>query len=142
MSTAELQLALPEIFIAIMACVILIADLFISDKRRGLTHTLALVTLVFLAIITLRMLWPVGSSETAFYDTFVRDRFGDVLKLFSYLILFAVFIYAKHFLRMAGLYRGEFYALSLFALLGVMIMISAGSMLTLYLGLELLALSS
>ena len=142
MSTAELQLALPEIFIAIMACVILIADLFISDKRRGLTHSLALITLVFVAIITLRMLWPVGAGETAFYDTFVRDRFGDVLKLFSYLILFAVFIYAKHFLRMAGLYRGEFYALSLFALLGIMIMISAGSMLTLYLGLELLALSS
>ncbi|MEM7054317.1 MAG: NADH:ubiquinone oxidoreductase subunit N, partial [Pseudomonadota bacterium] len=128
MTIAELQLALPEILIAVMACVILIADLFISDKRRGLTHALALITLAFAVIITLRMLWPVGTSELAFYDTFVRDRFGDVLKLFSYVILFAVFIYAKHFLRMANLYRGEFYALSLFALLGVMIMISAGSM--------------
>ncbi len=142
MNIVEIQLALPEIFIAVMACVILIADLFISDRRRGLTHLLALITLAFVTIITLRMLWPVGASELAFYDTFVRDRFGDVLKLFSYLILFAAFIYAKHFLRMANLYRGEFYALSLFALLGVMIMISAGSMLTVYLGLELLALSS
>ena len=139
---SELQLALPEIFVAIMACAVLVADLFVTDQRRGLTHTLAVLVLVFAAIITLRVMVPVGESVLAFSDTFVRDRFGDVLKLFAYLVLAGVFVYAKHFLRGAGLFRGEFYSLSLFALLGVMIMVSAASMLTVYLGLELLALSS
>lgn len=142
MSLNELQLALPEILIATMACVVLIADLFVSERRRGLTHTLAILALVFAAILTSRLMLPAGETVRAFSDTFVRDRFGDVLKLFAFLTLGAVFVYAKHFLRRAGLFKGEFYALGLFALLGVMIMISAGSMLTLYLGLELLALSS
>ncbi len=142
MSVSELQLALPEIFIAAMACVVLVADLFVTESRRGLTHTLALMVLAFAVIITLRMMTPAGEAVLAFSDTFVRDRFGDIVKLFAYLVLMGVFVYSKHFLRMAGLFKGEFYSLSLFALLGVMIMISAGSMLTVYLGLELLALSS
>ncbi|NCO19762.1 MAG: NADH-quinone oxidoreductase subunit NuoN, partial [Gammaproteobacteria bacterium] len=121
---------------------VLIADLFVTEQRRGLTHTLAILTLVFAAIVTMRLMMAPGEVATAFAETFVRDRFGDVLKLFAYLTLAMAFVYAKHFLRSAGLFKGEFYALSLFALLGVMIMISAGSMLTLYLGLELLALSS
>src|SRR6056297_3011882 len=142
MIVSELQLALPEIFIAAMACVVLIADLFVSDERRGLTHSLALLVLAFAGIITLRLMMPAGETVTAFSETFVRDRFGDIVKLFGYLVLIGVFVYSKHFLRMAGLFKGEFYALSLFALLGVMIMISAASLLTVYLGLELLALSS
>lgn len=142
MILSELQLALPEIFVAAMACVVLVADLFVTEKRRGLTHTLAVLVLVFAAIISLRVMMPVGESIVAFSGTFIRDRFGDVIKLFAYLVLAGVFVYAKHFLRAAGLFKGEFYALSLFALLGVMIMVSAASMLTVYLGLELLALSS
>jgi len=142
MMLTDLQLALPEIFVGAMACVVLIADLFVTEQRRGLTHTLALLVLVFAAIITLRVMVPVGESVLAFSETFVRDRFGDVIKLFAYLVLAGVFVYAKHFLRVAGLFKGEFYSLSLFALLGVMIMVSAASMLTVYLGLELLALSS
>jgi NADH-quinone oxidoreductase subunit N len=142
MSLSELQLALPEIFVAVTACVVLLADLFVSERRRGLTHTLALLGLFFSGIITLRVMMPVGETALAFSDTFLRDRFGDVLKLFAYLVLIGVFVYSKHFLRAAGLFRGEFYSLSLFALLGVMIMVSAGSLLTVYLGLELLALSS
>jgi len=142
MSISELQLALPELFVAAMGCVVLIADLFVSEKRRGLTHTLALIALAFAAIITYRVMVPAGQTLLAFSETFVRDRFGDVLKLFAFLTLGGVFVYAKHYLRQAGLFKGEFYALSLFALLGVMVMVSAASMLTLYLGLELLALSS
>lgn len=142
MSIAELQLALPEIFVLTMACVILLADLFISDERRGMTHLLASVTLIFAALITMRLQMPAGEVLYAFGDTFMRDRFGDILKLFTYITLLAVFIYAKHYLRNFKLFKGEFYTLSLFALLGTMVMISAASMLTVYLGLELLALSS
>ncbi|MDZ7790207.1 MAG: NADH-quinone oxidoreductase subunit NuoN [Xanthomonadales bacterium] len=142
MTIAELQLALPEIFVLSMACVVLLADLFISDQRRGLTHTLAVVTLVFAAILSLRLMMAPGEEVLAFSDTFIRDRFGDVLKVFCYLILIGVFVYAKHYLRQFGLFKGEFYTLSLFALLGTMVLISAGSLLTVYLGLELLTLAS
>ncbi len=142
MTIAELQLALPEIFVLSMTCVILLADLFISDERRGLTHMLAVVTLVFAAILSLRLMMAPGEVAYAFSDTFIRDRFGDVLKVFCYVILIGVFIYAKHYLRQFNLFKGEFYTLSLFALLGTMVLISASSLLTVYLGLELLTLAS
>ena len=142
MTLAELQLALPEIFLLSAACAILLADLFIPDERRGLTHMLAVAALVFTAILTLRLMMPPGDVVYAFSETFIRDRFGDVLKVFSYLILAGVFVYAKHYLRRFGLFKGEFYSLSLFALLGVMVLISSANFITLYLGLELLALST
>src|SRR5699024_5605544 len=142
MTISELQLALPEIFVLGMTCVVLLADLFISDARRGLTHTLALVTLVFATILSLGSMMAPGQVEHAFSDTFVRDRFGDVLKVFSYLIFIGVFVYAKHYLREFNLFKGEFYTLSLFALLGMMVLISAGSLLTVYLGLALMLLPS
>src|SRR6056297_1507920 len=142
MTIAELQLALPEIFLLAAACSILLADLFISAERRGLTHMLALVALVFTAILTIRLMMAPGEVAYAFSETFVRDRFGDLLKVFSYLILAGVFVYAKHYLRAFDLFKGEFYTLSLFALLGVMVLISSSSLITLYLGLELLALST
>ena len=142
MTIAELQLALPEIFVLSMTCVVLLADLFISDERRGLTHMLAVITLVFAAILSLRLMMAPGEVAYAFSDTFIRDRFGDVLKVFCYVILIGVFIYAKHYLRQFDLFKGEFYTLSLFALLGTMVLISASSLLTVYLGLELLTLAS
>jgi NADH-quinone oxidoreductase subunit N len=67
---------------------------------------------------------------------------GDVLKLFSYLILGLVYIYSKFCLRQFRMFRADFYTLSLFALLGVMLLISANSLVTIYLGLELISLSS
>lgn len=142
MMLLDLQLALPEIFVLTMACVVLLADLFIPAKRRGLTHLLATLVLIFAAILTARLMMSPGEVAYAFSGTFVRDRFGDILKIFAYLTLAGVFVYAKHYLRQFDLYKGEFYTLSLFALLGIMVMISAASLLTLYLGLELLALST
>ncbi len=142
MTLIDLQLALPEIFVLSMTCILLLADLFIPAHRRGLTHLLAMLTLIFSAILTVRLMMPAGQEALAFSGTFIRDRFGDILKIFSYLTLAAVFVYAKHYLRQFDLLKGEFYSLSLFALLGIMVMISAGSMLTLYLGLELLALAT
>ncbi|MDH3788119.1 MAG: NADH-quinone oxidoreductase subunit NuoN, partial [Xanthomonadales bacterium] len=82
------------------------------------------------------------ASETAFNGSFIRDSMGDVLKLFSYLILGLVYIYSKFCLRQFRMFRADFYTLSLFALLGVMLLISANSLVTIYLGLELISLSS
>src|SRR5688572_30292835 len=136
---ADLQALLPEIFMCSAAFALLMVDLFLSPQRRGLTHFLALLVLVAAAVLTAR---DIGPEVTAFGGMFVRDTAADVLKLGVYAVTALAFVYAKPFLQDRDLFKGEFYALALFAVLGMMLMISAGSMVTLYLGLELLALSS
>jgi NADH-quinone oxidoreductase subunit N len=135
------MLAAPEICVLIMACVILCADLFIREGRRGIIHMLAIITLVFAGIITLRAEYDTAGS-VAFNGMFIRDPMGDVLKLFSFVVLAMVYTYSKYYLRRFNMFRADFYTLSLFALLGVMLLISANSLITIYLGLELISLSS
>jgi len=141
MNTSNLMLAAPEICVLIMACVILCADLFIREERRGIIHMLAIITLVFAGIITLRAEYDTAGS-VAFNGMFIRDPMGDVLKLFSFIVLAMVYTYSKYYLRRFNMFRADFYTLSLFALLGVMLLISANSLITIYLGLELISLSS
>ena len=144
MNTTNMLLAAPEFWVLIMACVILIVDLFLREERRGIIHMLAMITLVFAAIITVRAdyLSEGLRSATAFNGSFIRDPMGDVLKLFSFFVLGIVYIYSKFCLRQFRMFRADFYTLSLFALLGVMLLISANSLVTIYLGLELISLSS
>ncbi len=144
MNTTNMLLAAPEFWILTMACVILIADLFIREERRGIIHLMAMLSLIFAAIITLRgdYLSEGLRLATAFNGSFIRDPMGDVLKLFSYFILGMVYIYSKYYLRQFRMFRTDFYTLSMFALLGVMLLISANSLLMIYLGLELTSLST
>lgn len=138
------MLAASEIWVLCMACFILVVDLFLRPERKGIIHMLAMLTLIFAAIITLRGDYASAGQSTAFAfnDAFIRDPMGDVLKLFSYLILGFVFVYAKFYLRQFKMFRADFYTLTLFALLGIMLLISANNLLMIYLGLELSALSS
>jgi NADH-quinone oxidoreductase subunit N len=144
MNGANFLLAAPEIWVLTIACVILVSDLFLSESRRGIIHLLALLGLVFAAILTLRADYLDSGQRTvtAFSGNFVRDPMGDVLKLFSYIVLAFVFVYAKHFLRQFRMFRGDFYTLSLFALLGIMLLISANTLVMVYLGLELTSLAT
>lgn len=144
MNTTNMLLAAPEFWVLTMACVILIADLFIREERRGIIHMMAMITLIFAAIITVRgdYLSAGLRSATAFNGSFIRDPMGDVLKLFSYFVLGMVYIYSKFCLRQFRMFRADFYTLSLFALLGVMLLISANSLVMIYLGLEMTALST
>ncbi len=140
----ELVVVLPEIIVLSMACVVLLLSLVIKPEQDGLLVSATLITLVFAALVTLRDYFGADafSPTTAFEGTFVRDAFGDVLKLFMYLVMAAVAVFAKQYLRNRSLFRGEYFALLLFALLGMMIMASGKNLIVLYLGLELLALSS
>ncbi len=144
MTRMDFLLIAPELWILTMTCVILIVDLYIKEERRGIVHLLGMVTLIFAAIITLRGDFGIDgtNSALAFNGTFIRDQMGDVLKLFSYLVLAIVFIYAKFCLREFRMFRSDFYTLTLEALLGIMLLISANNLVMVYLGLELLALSS
>jgi NADH-quinone oxidoreductase subunit N len=135
----ELAPLVPECFLLGAICVILIADLFISQQRRGLTHFLAVVALLITAILTLR---PHPELQQAFGRMFVRDALADLLKVSILLVTAAVFTYAKPYLKARQLFQGEYYVLCLSAVLGMMLLVSAGNLLMIYLGLELLALSS
>jgi NADH-quinone oxidoreductase subunit N len=135
----NLQAAAPEIFILGAVSIILMIDLFLDDARRHWTYSLTLITLGVAAVITMA-----GGGEPAvhaFNGMFVVDRMAVVLKLFVYLGVAAILVYSREYARTRQLFRGEFFALALFATLGMLVMISASHLLTLYLGLELLSLS-
>lgn len=131
--------AIPEMFVLSMACIILIADLYISDDKKVLTYLMSLATLVVAAMLTIN--YHSSDIIITFSGTFIKDPMADVLKLFIFLVTAVVFIYARGYLADRDLFRGEFYVLGLFGVLGMMIMVSAHSFLTIYLGLELLSLS-
>jgi NADH-quinone oxidoreductase subunit N len=84
---------------------------------------------------------PAQQTTLAFSNMFVRDPMGDVLKACIFIAGLVVFTYSRGYLQTRDMYRGEFYVLGLFAILGMMILVSAASLLTIYLGLELLSLS-
>ncbi|MGO8754915.1 MAG: NADH-quinone oxidoreductase subunit NuoN [Gallionellaceae bacterium] len=129
----------PEIFLLVMACTILIVDLLIAGADRTVTYILVQLTLLGCAVITVGTHVP--GVAYLFHNTFVDDLMSDVLKLLSYLAVSMMLVYSRNYLMVRGLFSGEFMALTLFALLGMMVMISASHFLTLYLGLELLSLS-
>lgn len=134
----NMHLAIPEIFILSMACIILVVDLFLTDKNRHITYLLSQLTLVVAFFLTLNLF----SDETIriFSNTFVADPMSSVLKLGVYIATFVTFLYSKDYLKERNIFSGEYFVLGLFGVLGMMIMISASSFLTLYLGLELLSL--
>jgi NADH-quinone oxidoreductase subunit N len=136
---SEFMVILPEIFVLSMACVILVLDLFLSDKERFISYWLTQITLVFAAVITLSV--SNGQTELVFFGTYIADAMGSTLKVFIYLVTALAFLYSRHYLSERGLFKGEYYVLGLFGMLGMMVMVSAHSMLTVYLGLELLSLS-
>ena len=131
--------AVPEIFVLSMACIILVADLYISDKNRVFSYLLSLATLMVAAVLTVA--FHAGEPVYTFNGSFVSDAMGDVLKVFVYLVTAVVFIYSRGYLTARELFRGEYFVLGLFGVLGMMILISAHNLLTIYLGLELLSLS-
>jgi NADH-quinone oxidoreductase subunit N len=135
----DLLLAAPEIFLLTAACVILLVDLFLDDSRRVVTFVLSLVALGGAAWITART--GVEVRTVAWHGTYVADPVGSLLKVVAYGAVAVAFLYSFGYLQARRLLKGEFFILGLFALLGVMVLISANSLVTLYLGVELLALS-
>lgn len=134
----SLQPALPEIFLLAAACAILVIDVFLSERTRLLTYGLAIAALI--GAIGLVHYGSGPEREIILHGSFVRDPMADVLKTALLLVALFAFVYAKDYLRSQDMLRGEYYVLGLFAVLGMLVMISANSFLTVYLGLELLAL--
>ncbi|MDP2241329.1 MAG: NADH-quinone oxidoreductase subunit NuoN [Burkholderiales bacterium] len=131
--------AYPELFLLTMVCVILVADLFISDDNRIFTYAMTQAALAGCIAVT----WFTASAGPTytFSGMFIADLMSDVLKLLTYVAVMVMLVYSRAYIGARGMFRGEFFVLVLFATLGMMIMISANHLLTLYLGLELLSLS-
>lgn len=137
--TPDFLMALPEIYLMGMICAVLVVDVFLDDARRHITYGLSQATLLVGVLV---VLWTAaGEPAGNFNGHYIRDLMGDVLKVGVLLLTAAVFLYARDFMAERGLLKGELFTLGLFGVLGMFIMISAHSLLTVYLGLELLSLS-
>jgi NADH-quinone oxidoreductase subunit N len=132
--------AVAEIYLVVAICAILLIDVFVGEKRRGLTSTVTLVALVIGAALTAHF-GHVTSHRLLFDDLYVADELGYVLKMIGFLVVAVVLLYSRTYLENREILRGEYYVLALTALLGIFVLVSANSLLTVYIGVELLALS-
>jgi len=128
-----------EIFMLIMVCVVMLADLTAGDNRRYVAYLLTQITLLGCALLTF-ISFSTEVTHT-FNGLYVDDTMADILKLMVYATVSAVLVYSHTYISDRGMLKGEFFSLILFATMGMMVMISASHFLTLYIGLELLSLS-
>jgi NADH-quinone oxidoreductase subunit N len=132
----------PEVVLLVMACVIALVDLSVKSPRRTGTYVLTLLSLGVVAV--LQGLYASGNTTLyGFGDMVVSDPMGNWLKCFATLAVMVTLVYSRPYAGDRGMLRGgEIFTLSMFALLGMSVMISGNNFLVIYMGLELLTLSS
>jgi NADH-quinone oxidoreductase subunit N len=135
---ADLCFALPELFLLGAISVILLLDLFISERFQNLTYYLTLATLAVTGYFAVGL---IGESRVIFDGTFVLDSVASTFKVFIVGFSVVAMIYSRYYLRVHNLLKGEYFVLVLLSVLGMMVMASAHSLLTVYLGLEIMSLS-
>jgi len=136
---SSLLVALPEIFLLSAIVVILLLDLFLSKKFKQATYYLTQFSLLATGAFAFNL---IGHDPTViFSNSFVLDDMASVFKVFMMGGTMLAMVYSRQYLTVHGLFRGEFFTLVLLAVLGMMVMVSGYSLLTLYLGLEILSLS-
>ena len=139
MEFIDYLVAAPEITLLGLICVVLIADLFIDDENRVRTFWISMASIgAMLFVID----WSAPLVRTVIFSgSYVSDPLSQILKIGATLFVGIAFLYSRDYLRANDIHRGEFYLIGLIGLLGMLIMMSANSLLTMYLGLETLALS-
>ncbi len=140
MNPADFGAASTEIFLLCAASLVLLIDLFIGERKPGLTYGLALATVVLAGLSATGHVPPEGAEVVAFSGLFIGDTLSVSLKVFTCIAMGVCLVYSRTYLRARGLDRGEYFVLMLFALLGMFVQISANSFLVIYLGLELMSL--
>lgn len=129
--------AAPEIFVLCMVCIILLVDVFLSNRYRIVTYILVQLTLVIAFLLTLAQYHEFPHPIVTFGGHYIIDKLSLLTKFFIFVVSFFAFIYSREYIKGRDIARGEYYILGLFAVLGMQIMVSAYSFLTIYLGLEL-----
>jgi NADH-quinone oxidoreductase subunit N len=132
--------AIAEIWLTCAVCIVLLVEVFVGERRRALTPTLTLLSLAIGAALTVQ--YGAVAHRTLLFDgLYIADSLGWALKLAAFVFVAVALLYSRAYLENRGILRGEYYVLALTALLGIFVLVSANSLLTLYLGVELLALS-
>jgi NADH-quinone oxidoreductase subunit N len=129
--------ALPEMVLLTMACVILLVVAYTGSRKVEWVYGLSQFSL---ALTLLVVVWSLGDWGLTFSDTYIKDALSDLLKIFICVVNMLVLLYSVNYLKARQLMQGEFFVLAIFSTLGMLIMVSAYHMLTLYLGLELMSL--
>ena len=140
MSSLGLIVAFPEMVLLAAASIVLVVDLFVSDERRNITYGMTMLALLAAAVA---VCFSLARNEVlvGFGGMYIADPMGHVLKLFAIFCCGFMLVCAQSYARARGMWKGELFSLTLFTLLGIMLMISANNLLVIYLGLELQALS-
>jgi len=131
---------LPEALLLGCACLVLVADLFLRERHPNAAYGMTLVSLAAVAAAAAGPL-STGLERYAFGGMYLSDAMSTVLKLTAIFATALTLVYARSYALKRGMWRGELFALGLFALLGVMSMISANNLIMVYLGLELQSLA-
>src|SRR5690606_4338800 len=139
-SHIHFALALPEILLLVLTAAVLLIDAFSRAAQRHLTFVLSLGALAAVTVVS-ALQWSNGVAGSSFHGLYVVDSLSHLLKIASYIAVAITLIYGRSYAEERDMLGngGELYTLTLFALLGQMVMISAGSMLTVYLGVELMS---
>ena len=137
-NASELIFALPELFLLSAILIILLFDLFASERLKPLTYYLTQLALIITGWLAFDL---IGESATIFSGTFVLDTMGSTFKVFIMGFAIIALVYTRHYLKAHELLRNEYFILTLMSILGMMVMVSGHSLLTLYMGLEIMSLS-
>ena len=137
-NAAELIFAMPELFLLSAISLILLFDLFVSQRLKQLTYYLSQLALLITGFLAFNL---IGENAIIFSGTFVLDSLGSIFKVFILGFAIIALVYTRHYLKAHDLLRNEYFVLALMSILGMMVMVSGHSLLTLYLGLEIMSLS-
>lgn len=135
------HLYLPEAFLLGMTAIILLIDVFLPSRYRIVTYVLVQLSLIAAFAITLPQFKEYPVSIIAFSGNYILDKLAVISKLFIYLFSFFAFAYSREYLKVHHIARSDYYLLGLLSVIGMSVMASANSFLTIYLGLELLSLA-
>ena len=131
--------AIPEIVLLALASFILIADTMWSKRFKYATYYATQASLLVVGLLILVSFTSI--DIVTFNESFVRDSFADVLKLFIIVVSLGVFLFSKEYLNQNDFFNGEFFILGLFGVLGMFVMVSAYNFITLFVGLEIMSLA-
>jgi NADH-quinone oxidoreductase subunit N len=135
------SVVMPDIFLLCMTALILLVDVFLPQHRRNWTYYLVQMTLIITFLLTVSEYQNYPDPIITFSGNYVLDKLAILLKMFICMVTLFAFAYAREYITARKIAVGEYYVLGLFSVVGMMVMASAYSFLTIYLGLELLSLS-
>jgi NADH-quinone oxidoreductase subunit N len=133
----DLRPALPEVIMTVSALAVLMADLLFKRKE-----TIAFLSIVCVTVVAYVSCTYTGLTGTAFDGMFISDSYGMFFKLIFFLNAILTVLISVKYIEVEKVNFGEYYGLILFSTLGMMLMVSAADLIVLYLGLELMALST